>query len=324
VDLIPVTASSADHLLAAFHELAVVAASEWLPEIDPPGPVETRSELADDRYARRGGFLAMDGARAVGAAAWLAPRHEDRDVVWGWVGVDSSSRRRGIGRALVDAVAASAREDGRRRWLSDAREGSAADAFVTALGATTGQHSVASVVHLPSLDRADVARLAAGVTPGYRLVQWVGPCPEDLVEEFASARGAMNDSPTGELGLEDWHWTAERVQGWDERRITWDVRAYTTAAVHVASGAVAGFTDLLVVDRPTTALQEDTAVVAAHRGNGLGLAMKAANLIAMGQREPAITDVVTWNAEDNRYMRAVNERLGFRPLGRWREVVFGF
>lgn len=100
----------------------------------------------------------------------------------------------------------------------------------------------------------------------------------------------------------------------------WGVRSYTTAAVHLDSGEIGGFTDLLIVDRPTTAAQEDTGVVAAHRGHGLGLSVKASNLLALHEREPQITRVVTWNAENNRHMRAVNERLGFRVASRWLDL----
>jgi len=127
----------------------------------------------------------------------------------------------------------------------------------------------------------------------------------------------MNDAPHGDEHHDDWDWDAARVRELEQRRGRWQVRAYTTAAVHTDSGDVAGFTDLLIVDRPSTAAQEDTGVLAQHRGHRLGLAIKAANLLVLREQEPRITRVMTWNAEENRHMRAVNEQLGFRVSTRW-------
>jgi len=98
----------------------------------------------------------------------------------------------------------------------------------------------------------------------------------------------------------------------------------TTAAVHAPSGVVAGYTVLLLAGRPTTAIQEDTGVVRAHRGHGLGRAMKAANLLALTEHSPSINTVTTWNAESNTHMLAVNDELGFRRHSRWEEVSLAF
>ena len=52
--------------------------------------------------------------------------------------------------------------------------------------------------------------------------------------------------------------------------------------------------------------------------------MKSANLLALTERHPTITTVVTWNAESNSHMLKVNEAFGFRPHSRWEEVTLQF
>ena len=56
-----------------------------------------------------------------------------------------------------------------------------------------------------------------------------------------------------------------------------------------------------------------------HRGHRLGMALKAANLLWLREREPGVKRIVTWNADSNSHMIEINERLGFRPLDRWHE-----
>ncbi len=52
------------------------------------------------------------------------------------------------------------------------------------------------------------------------------------------------------------------------------------------------------------------------RGRRLGLAVKVANLRLLQAERPDIEVVSTYNAESNRHMIEVNERLGFRPVAR--------
>jgi GNAT superfamily N-acetyltransferase len=140
----------------------------------------------------------------------------------------------------------------------------------------------------------------------------------------------MDDAPRGDEPYDDATWSIERVRDQEQR---WSALGHTTlsvAAVHATSGEVAGYTQLLLTGRPSTAIQEDTGVVRAHRGHGLGRVLKSANLLQLKKSanllqlkgfSPAMRTVVTWNAESNAHMLAVNHELGFRPHSRWQEVT---
>jgi hypothetical protein len=62
--------------------------------------------------------------------------------------------------------------------------------------------------------------------------------------------------------------------------------------------------------------QHDTAVVRDHRGHRLGLLLKSGMNLWLADVEPQLSTVDTWNAESNDHMVAVNERLGYRWMGR--------
>ena len=53
-----------------------------------------------------------------------------------------------------------------------------------------------------------------------------------------------------------------------------------------------------------------------HRGHRLGLLLKAEMMRWLAEAEPQIATIDTDNAESNRHMIAVNERLGYRVVGR--------
>lgn len=80
-----------------------------------------------------------------------------------------------------------------------------------------------------------------------------------------------------------------------------------------AGGAVTAWTCLLVAADPARAAQiEGTLVLSAHRGHGLGRAAKLASLHAA--LEHGARRVRTSSADQNVWMRAINEELGFVPV----------
>jgi RimJ/RimL family protein N-acetyltransferase len=69
-------------------------------------------------------------------------------------------------------------------------------------------------------------------------------------------------------------------------------------------------------ESPSHGHQHDTSVVRGHRGHRLGLLLKADMMRWLADAEPQLETIDTWNAESNAHMIAVNERLGYRALGR--------
>jgi len=62
---------------------------------------------------------------------------------------------------------------------------------------------------------------------------------------------------------------------------------------------------------PDRVYQALTAVAAPWRGKGLAKAVKAAMLLALRQRRPEVTMLITTNAQANAPMLSINRRLGF-------------
>jgi GNAT superfamily N-acetyltransferase len=240
-------------------------------------------------------------------------------MAWFALYVEPARRGGGIAGALLRAAGDVLLGTGRTRLASDVLVGGAGVGFADAVDARATSIDLRSILDVGCVDAADVAALA--IAPrGYQLVQFRDRCPDELVDAFAVARGAMNDAPHGEMHLDDMVWDAARVRAQETHLSSFGLGSYITAAIDETSGAVAGFTEILSVGRPHTLVQEDTGVLRAHRGHGLGLAMKAANLRHALRHEPRTTRIVTWNAESNRYMRAVNERLGYRVADRWHDL----
>ena len=319
MEFVPLSLSSSEDELQAWHTLNRAYWLEEMPGVDPPGELESRSELDGDLGSDRGGLLALDGETVVGMASYQLPLLEDREDAWLWVFVPPTHRSRGVGRRLFDAATATLSAGGRTRLIADVLVGGPGEVFAKAVGARVTQVDIGSVLEVAPVDADDLHHLAVP-DPSYAVVRWVDRCPEELVGRYAEARMAMNDAPQGDEHHDDARWDAERVRDLEARRNRWAMRTYTAAAVHTETGDVAGYTELMIVDRPTTALQEDTGVLAAHRGHRLGLALKATNLLTLRTHEPQITRVLTWNAETNRHMRAVNERLGFQVMCRWLDL----
>ena len=312
VDVVALTADSPAAHQDAWAALFRALVEEQLPELEPPGRAEALAQLTGDEERALAGLLAMDGDRPAGAVLARLPLIEDLDRADAALFVAEPDRRRGCGRRLFDGICQVLLDSGRRLLRGDAEAGTAGERFAAALGARETQRVVRSRLDLTAVDSAELAELTGRRVAGYRLVCWTGRCPDDLVDAFARAREAMNDAPLGDATRDPRIWDAARVRRWEEHQARRTYRGLVTAAVHEASGEVAGFTEIYGTgDRPRGVEQEDTAVVAAHRGHGLGLLVKAVNLRRLLDVEPHTRWVVTWNAADNRFMRAVNERLGF-------------
>jgi len=174
--------------------------------------------------------------------------------------------------------------------------------------------------YLREVDLGDVQRIyddAAAVARDYELVRIEGRTPDDLIENVSEMVVAINDAPLDDLDLEEEVFPPERVHRYEDVQALNGNRLYRLVARHRETGELAGHTVVAVeTERPAIGEQHDTSVARAHRGHRLGLLLKAGMLLWLAEAEPQLETVDTWNTETNNHMIAVNERLGYRILGR--------
>jgi GNAT superfamily N-acetyltransferase len=233
--------------------------------------------------------------------------------------VPPDRQRRGLGTALLRHAAGRALADGRSLLTGYACAGSAGEAFAGSFGATGGLAEIHRVLDLDTVAAGPLAELRAEAqraAAGYSLISWVSPTPEEYVDQVAAISGLMYDAPH-DPSVEAWIWDAARVRDSERRMRLQGVRAHIVAARHDASGELGGFTQVEVgPEQPDRGFQALTAVVRVHRGHRLGLLLKLAMMELLAEVEPQVRQLFTSNAETNEHMIAVNERLGYRVLGK--------
>lgn len=294
----------------------------------------------------------MLGARVDGrvvARAVYETRSEGDAVNTAWVQVQVHPEftRRGIGRALSDAVEAIARAEGKEQIHVYAGSAPAEGPrlvpptgfgslpaegrevrFLLARGYSLEQLERGSRLPLP-VDRALLAErrnAAESRSAGYRVHRWQGKAPKEFLDDLVVLATRMStDSPSGGLDEEEDLWTVER---WleQEQQEEDSPRVNLYAAVeHLDSGQLVGYTELSVpveLDRPVD--QGDTIVMREHRGHRLGMLLKIANIEHLDETSPGHPSITTFNAEENRHMLDVNESVGFVPFtyeGAWQKKL---
>ncbi|HEU5082719.1 MAG TPA: GNAT family N-acetyltransferase [Acidimicrobiales bacterium] len=289
---------------------------------DPPAPV---AELAGELFSssavveRRGWLATLDGEPAGELTVASEGSPENRhlfDVEW--LATRPAMRRQGVADSLLRTALAWAARDGRTSfvlWAPTIPDGSGAG-YAQRCGLALAQVERCSRLRIADLDRGLIDRwLAEGRsrTDGYRLVQFVGPAPDEHLERVAAAHRAMEDMPTDDLEWTIPTMTPEKVRSRDEAwaQAGW---VYVSTLAVASDGATAGLSELGInTHRPELASQGDTGVRAEHRGRGLGRWLKAENLRFALEAEPRIRVVETYNAETNPWMLDINVAMGFRP-----------
>jgi GNAT superfamily N-acetyltransferase len=305
---------------------AELATSYWREVLGPEEPEYPAAELAWDLMAAQGVVrsrlgLAHRGSKLVGAVVQRLPLHQLRSSWLPWLIVDRAYRRRGVGRGLLQGAISEAVKDGRTRlgWRSPVHS-AAATAFSIAAGGHQDEsleqnRLMTAEIHL----QPGKAWLDQSTEPldGYELVGWDGPCPLELVSEFAGLQRAMEDAPgndpTAALKV-----TVANVRAAENR---WLPRGpyWRLCARQASTGRLVAFTEMqLPASRPWLAEQGDTGVLPNYRGLGLGTWLKASNAVRLLHERPEVRVVETWNSSSNAPMLAINRALGFRSVGSWR------
>ena len=308
-----------------------------------PRSDEVRHELLSyDDYATRETWIGRLGGVIVAKGIAYLSLQDNLDLADVWCSVDPEQRRLGLGTELLAAMETSLAGRGRTQLTSYCElPSSARDADLRSphLAAESGAGSL-PVRHpdvaflrchgffFKQLERCSVAKTetAAGLPAGdldagYTIETWSGPTPDRRLEQMALLHQRMStDTPGARDFGEEESWDAARVRALDAKRT--QARALMGTALALRGEEAAGFTEVAHFDeRPEVGWQGSTLVAREHRGHGLGAALKVANHVALGQRTN-VERIYTWNAVENSWMLAINDRAGFDTwawVGLWKK-----
>ena len=240
--------------------------------------------------------------------------HDTPDTAWVNASVLPHHQRRGVGTRLVLAAEEMSPERV-SRFVANAYRPTAAQIdrlarkFAQPLGYTRA--TTETVVEL-DLVGADLPALRP--PDGYIVSTYLNGVPNHLRAQVGMLKGLVDaEAPNGELG---WEPSPVSAQEYHDEISLWQSQGRTAveSIALTGHGVVAAWTCLLLAaDASRPAQVEGTLVLAQHRGLGLGRAVKAASLRAARNQGGAMR-VRTSSDDQNLWMRAINDELGFSPV----------
>lgn len=325
-----------DDDLTSFNDIMEAAWFEVLPN-DPERPAaeliaDLRSYPASYRVTF---FIARDEGSILGFSqtSWQE-RPENRDKARVSLHVDKSARGKGLGIELLQRAAEEATADDRTLLVGSVTPGSTGEGFLHHIGAVQARAkddpSKPFAIFLNRLYLDEVGRgllreweeKTSERTSGYEVMFWEGRTTDELIEDMVILFDAMNTAPHSEHSEEE-RATVDTVRGWEDSGLEWGWIPWTFAAREASTGALVGFTRIYPSPFRPMAFQEETVVLPAHRGYGLGKWLKAAMLRKLIEERPETQFVETGNATINAPMLAINQALGFRPVVEFHRYEIG-
>lgn len=229
------------------------------------------------------------------------------------LGVLPGARRRGIGSALAERVRAELGEHATvvqtEVYVPDG------EAFARAQGLTVGNREHRLILELTPQRRRELSGLTPSVPDGVTLHSWVGACPAEFLDVWARLHVEMHeDVPLGTMTRSSPP-TPDSLHQNDARMVAAGYRLVRTLARR--GDEPLGYTEMILASSdPALVAQEDTLVARAARGQGLGRALKLANLrhlVTLPEADRAHR-VQTYTATSNAAMFALNTSLGFEVV----------
>lgn len=264
-------------------------------------------------------WAAYRQGRLIGMSEVAFPDAENDRIAMVEIRVHPELRRLGTGTGLLRAMLPTILARGRTvvaGW--GVTEGGAGACWATARGFRLVHHDILQVLDLRTVDRS----LWDCATPAeYRLAEWCGAAPAELIDSLAITRGAIADMPTEDSTYSLPSWTPARIRAEEQSMRSDGTEQRTVVVVRTVDATVAAFTELIILAaRPTEALQRDTAVLTEHRGRGLGRLVKSAMLRRLAIERPAIDRILTSTAASNLHMINVNLGVGFQTVRKMVDV----
>jgi GNAT superfamily N-acetyltransferase len=318
-----------DDALEAWHAVLHAAEHEVWPDRSSFSLRDVRAFAGHRGTYRRFDQLAAAEPRGpiIGVGVMEVPLRDNVHSAEVTVAVHPQHRRRGVGTAIVERMAALAAADGR----------SVLNSIVDVPVALAGAHPselfarhAGFVATLPGnsrylevpLDAARVDELRSVVNTArdaadYRVLTFTTPWPGEYLEDHCELLRRMStDEPAGDANKEEEVWDRRRIDEYDGLLVARGARKLAAVAQHVASGRLVAFSELLLAPHaPSECWQLATLVHPDHRGHRLGLAVKLANVVALAAAAPSVRRIMTSNAAENAAMIAVNDMMGFEIAG---------
>lgn len=305
----------------------LMALEEAMRAVDQPlePPAAMPSYVAWHRYGWDGEppvkWVFRDGGRLIGQFGFSAPKRDNRHMAHVGVGVHPEARGKGLGNELFARALDHVRAENRRLLVTGTLDSPGPIAFAERWGFERASVDVHRRQDLQAIDWDSVTGLNANAREAaadYTLLRFVGPLPEETLDDMAALTAAINDAPTDDLEVEDEIFDAQRIRDFDHAQSQAQRKLYRLVAQRRTDGALAGHTIVAVeLDRPGRSGQYDTSVLKEHRGHRLGLLLKAEMMLWLRDAEPDVRWVDTGNAESNSYMISINEALGYQIVQRY-------
>lgn len=309
-------------------------------------PDELLAHYFPDEHQRRFSWLVLERGDAIGRIGVDIPLEGESRVANWLIELVRDAWGHGIGSAAHDLVEQTARAHGRsvlQSWAEHPHAPGARLAAPTGFGDIPEDHVARFFLRhgyrLEQIERNSafdlhgsfdaVQRLwqeAREASEDYRIVQWSAPTPAEYVDGYAWMKSRMvTDAPAAGLEFDEERWDAARIARHDSTYTDTGRTLQVTAAVHIATGELCAFNEIVIGnDRTEASHQEDTLVLKEHRGHKLGTLVKCAGLLSWREYAPDSPRVLTYNAEENRPMLDINEAIGFVPIayeGAWKKVL---
>jgi len=269
----------------------------------PREPV-TAEEVARSRVRKPGDvrMLARLDWHVAGCAGAIPSDLPDR--TYAAVAVLPEFRRRGIGTAFLERVAAIAREHGSGIVSGAIEEGdAAAAAFASRFGFLEAFREIEVV--RPLAGDEDEGEPPAGID-----IVPVGARSGLLEGAYAVACEALPEMPLPEPYI------VPPLAQWADEDATGPGVLHEASLVALDGDRVVAFSGLLLrAADPRLAEHGLTAVARSHRGRGIATALKRRQIAWAARR--GYRELVTWTQEGNDPMQAVNRKLGYVERPAW-------